>query len=123
MPEGAFDTIVASHAIEHLPSEALHSTLKRLVGALAPQGRMLIEVPQGGHSYLHLAGQRQDPHTLFFTGQSLVEAVQAAGGAILFQQAAGRIMSPPRADGIYAAEGPPFYQTQRGSLTLVCAAA
>ena len=123
LPMGTFDTIVASHAIEHLPAEALHTTLEVLMRALAPQGRLLIEVPQGGHSYLHLSGQRQDPHTLFFTGQALVEAVQAAGGTILFQQAAGRIMSPPRADGIYAAEGPPFYQTRRGSLTLVCAAA
>lgn len=123
LPQGAFDTIVASHAIEHLPAEALGSTLAALVGALAPQGRLLIEVPQGGHSYLHLAGQRQDPHTLFFTGQALVEAMRAAGAAVLFQQALGRVISPLRRDALYAAEGPPFYKTQRGSLTLICRAA
>lgn len=123
LPAGTFDTIVASHAIEHLPAEALHDTLVALMGALAPKGRMLIEVPQGGHSYLHLAGQRQDPHTLFFTGQALVEAVKAAGGDILFQQAVGHVQSPPRRDAIYTADGPPFYKTRRGSLTLVCCAA
>jgi hypothetical protein len=123
LPVGTFNTIVASHAIEHLPAEALHSTLVTLMGALAPKGRMLIEVPQGGGSYLHLAGQRQDPHTLFFTGQALVEAVTAAGGDILFQQAVGHVQSPQRSDVIYIADGPPFYKTRHGSLTLVCCVA
>ena len=93
------------------------------MGALAPKGQMLIEVPQGGHSYLHLAGQLQDPHTLFFTGQTLVEAVTSAGGDILFQQAVGHVQSPQRSDAIYIADGPPFYKTRRGSLTLVCCVA
>ena len=120
LPHGTFDTIVASHAIEHLPAEALRDTLKALIAALAPEGRMLIEVPQGGHSYLHLAGQRQDPHTLFFTGRALVEAVQASGGQIVFQQALGRVDAPRRTDPVYAAKGPPFFKTARGSLTVVC---
>ncbi len=123
LPKAAFDTIIASHVIEHLPVEALHDTLSALVAALTPQGRLLIEVPQGGHSYLHLAGQRQDPHTLFFTGQALVEVVRAAGAQILFQKAMGGVDSPARKDPIYVPEGPPFYRTLRGSLTVVCKAA
>jgi SAM-dependent methyltransferase len=122
LPETGFETIVASHVIEHLPAEQLHDTLVALVGALAPGGRLLIEVPQGGHSYLHLGGQRQDPHTLFFTGRALVEALRGAGATILFQKALGRIDSPLRDNGVYTPEGKPFYKTLRGSLTVICTA-
>lgn len=123
LPKGAFDTIVASHAIEHLPAEDLQPTLRAMVAALAPQGRLLIEVPQGGHSYLHLAGHRQDPHTLFFTGHALVNAVRAAGAEILFQHALGHVDSPRRATPIYTPKGAAFFETARGSLTVVCRAA
>jgi SAM-dependent methyltransferase len=120
LPEASFETIVASHVIEHLPAEQLQDTLAALVGSLAQGGRLLVEVPQGGHSYLHLGGQRQDPHTLFFTGHALVEALQAVGARILFQKALGRVDSPPRDNGIYIPEGPLFYRTLRGSLTVIC---
>jgi len=123
LPAKSFDTIVASHVIEHLPSEELQPTLERLLAALAPGGRLLIEVPQGGHSYLRLAGHRQDPHTLFFTGQALVEAVTSAGGDILYQMALGRVHNPRREKPIYRPKGPPFFRTARGSLTVVCTAA
>jgi SAM-dependent methyltransferase len=123
LPGSGFDAIVASHVIEHLPAEELLPTLEVLIGALAPQGRLLIEVPQSGHSYLHLSGQRQDPHTLFFTGQALAEAVQAAGGHILFQRAVGQLKSPLRENPVYTPKGPHFYKTQQGSLTLICSAA
>ena len=124
LPKAGYDTIVASHAIEHLPAEELRTTLAALLGALAPQGRLLIEVPQGGHSYLHLGGHRQDPHTLFFTGQALVEALSAVGAQILFQQAMSKVDSPRRAEAIYTPDaGVPFYGTQRGSLTVICAPA
>ncbi|WP_168199339.1 class I SAM-dependent methyltransferase [Pseudorhodobacter turbinis] len=120
LPKAEFDTIVASHSIEHVPAADLHETLTALISALKPQGRLLIEVPQGGHSYLHLAGHRQDPHTLFFTGQALVEALKAAGAEILFQQAMSRVDSPRRIDPIYTGTGDPFFETARGSLTVIC---
>jgi len=121
LPVQGIDSIVASHAIEHLPAEGLAPTLAALMRALAPAGRMLIEVPQGGHSYLHLGGHRQDPHTLFFTGKALTSAIEAAGGRILFQRAMGRVDSPRRDDPVYVPpDSPPFHRTQRGSLTVVC---
>ena len=120
LPKATFDTIVASHALEHLPAETLHSVVTSLFDALAPGGTLLIEVPQGGHSHLHLAGERQEPHTIFFTGQSLVEVVRRAGGKILFQQALGRVESPRREAPIYTPSGPPFFRTAKGSLTVVC---
>lgn len=120
LPENTFDCILASHAIEHLPPETLEQVLKTLIDALGPEGRLLIEVPQGGHSYLHLAGQRQDPHTLFFTGRALALSVRRAGGNILFQRSVGKVASPLREDPIYTPKGTPFFRSARGSLTIIC---
>ena len=120
LPERAFNTIIASHTIEHLPAEDLQEVLGKLMASLSPKGRMLIEVPQGGHSHLHLRGERQDPHTLFFTGQAMCRAIKSVGGKILFRQALGRIGSPRRDAPIYTPTGPKFFTTSRGSLTLIC---
>jgi SAM-dependent methyltransferase len=120
LPQAAFDTIVASHSIEHLPSEELNATLVALLGALAPDGRLLIEVPQGGHSHLHLAGHRQDPHTLFFTGQALSWALRLCGAEVVFQKALGVLDSPRRKYPIYTPRPGLFYETRRGALTLIC---
>lgn len=120
LPTRAFNTIIASHAIEHLPAEDLQEVLSKLMASLSPRGRMLIEVPQGGHSHLHLGGERQDPHTLFFTGEALVRAIEAVGGKTLFQKALSRLGSPKREEPVYTPSGPPFFTTSRGSLTIIC---
>lgn len=122
VPEASFDTIVASHTIEHLSAEELQPVLRGLLSKLTETGRLLIEVPQGGHSQLHLRGERQDPHTLFFTGEALVQAVKRAGGQIVFQQAVSRVDNPRRDDPIYTPSGStPFFITTRGGLTVICA--
>ena len=118
--ENQFHTIVASHSIEHLVAEELQSTLSKLIKALRPGGRFLIEVPQGGHSYLHLAGARQDPHTLFFTPEALSRAVERAGGTILFQEALAKVEIPRRKVGIYSPSDHTFFNANRGSLALIC---
>ena len=120
LPTRAFNTIIASHTIEHLPAEDLQEVLGKLMASLTPKGRMLIEVPQGGHSHLHLRGERQDPHTLFFTGQAISRALKSVGAKILFREALGRIDSPKRDNPIYTPPGPAFFTTSRGSLTLIC---
>jgi 2-polyprenyl-3-methyl-5-hydroxy-6-metoxy-1,4-benzoquinol methylase len=120
IPQGYFDVIVASHTVEHLVAEELIETLRHLVGALRPHGLMLIEVPQGGHSYLHLEGARQDPHTLFFTPQALVEAVTRAGGDIVFAGAVAKPEIPRRDKPIYTPEGSAFNKVNRGGLTVIC---
>ena len=120
LPQGFFDCILASHAIEHLPPEALQEVLKALLAALAPGGRMLIEVPQGGHSHLHLAGHRQEPHTLFFTGEALERALKTAGAPILKTIAMGKTESPRRDNPIYRPGDADFHCTSRGSLSVIC---
>lgn len=120
IPKGYFDVIVASHTIEHLVAEELIDTLNLLIGALRPHGLMLIEVPQGGHSYLHLEGARQDPHTLFFTPQALVSSVKRAGGDIVFAGAVGKPEIPRRKKPIYTPAGSAFNKVNRGGLTVIC---
>lgn len=120
VPQDYFDVIVASHSIEHLVAEELTETLAHLVGSLRETGLMLIEVPQGGHSYLHLEGARQDPHTLFFTPQALVEAVTRAGGEIVYAGAVAKPEIPRRKKPIYTPEGSAFNKVNRGGLTVVC---
>lgn len=114
-----FDSIVASHAIEHLVPEDLISTLETLLAALTDDGLFLIEVPQGGISYLDIRGE-QDPHTIFFTPQGICEAVEKAGGEIIFRKAYSKIPVEHRANAIYEPTGRVFYKDQRGALTVIC---
>jgi len=120
VPQNHFDIIVASHSIEHLVGEELRKTLKHLLASLRDGGLMLIEVPHGGHSYLHLKGARQDPHTLFFTPQALYEAVQYAGGEIIFADAVAKPLIPRREHPIYTPKADGFFDVDRGSLTVIC---
>jgi hypothetical protein len=113
--------IVASHSIEHLVAEELQSTLSRLITALRAGGRLLVEVPQGGHSYLHLRGARQDPHTLFFTPEALSRAITRAGGVILYEGALAKEEIPRRSNPIYQpAQDHAFFYANRGSLVVIC---
>lgn len=114
-----YDGIVASHSIEHLVPEHLYKTLALLIGSLKPEGRCLIEVPQGGHSFLHL-DTRQDPHTIFFTPEGIVRAVQRAGGRVLYNSAAAKTLVPTREKPIYQPRNNHFYSEKRGSLVIVC---
>lgn len=114
-----FDAIVSSHSLEHLAAEDLRPTLELLLGALKPQGKLLIEVPNGGHAYLHLEA-RNDPHTLFFTPAGIVAAVEGAGGRVLYRKARGKSVSARRHDPLYSPSGGCFAEEARGALTLVC---
>ncbi|WP_333834457.1 class I SAM-dependent methyltransferase [Rubrimonas sp.] len=114
-----FDAIVSSHSLEHLAAEDLRPTLTILLGALKPQGKLLIEVPNGGHAYLHLEA-RNDPHTLFFTPAGIVAAVEGVGGRVLYRKARGKSVSPLRHDPFYAPSGGRFAEEARGALALVC---
>lgn len=119
LPRGTFDAIVASHSMEHLAIEALMPSLRRLVRSLKPGGHLLIEVPQGGLSYLYLNG-RHDPHTIFFTPQSLSLAVEATGAEVVFTRCFAPKPSPLRPDAIYHPEGSDFWQSRTGAMTIVC---
>lgn len=115
-----FHTVIASHSIEHLVAEELQETLGILIRSLRKGGHFMIEVPQGGHSYLHLGGSRQDPHTLFFTPEALSRAVERAGGKILFQDAMAKVEIPRRKTPIYQPSPHPFYEANRGRIVIIC---
>lgn len=115
-----FDVIVASHSIEHLPSEDLLPTLRLLISSLSERGLFLIEVPQGGHSFADL-DTRQDPHTLFFTPEAITRAVENAGGKIIYSATAAVTETPRSATPIYIPQkGNYFFNDTRGGLTIVC---
>lgn len=114
-----YDGIVASHSIEHLVPEELTKVLGILLNSLKENGKLLIEVPHGGHTYLHLDA-RQDPHTIFFTPEGICRAVEVAGGRVLYHTTAAKTVAPLRADPIYTPKAKPFYKEQRGSMVVVC---
>lgn len=113
-----YDGIVASHSIEHLAPEELNKTLSRLIDALKPDGKLLIEIPHGGHSFVHLTAQ-QDPHTIFFTPQGLLCAIKRAGGRVLYHTQTASSPPKARSNPIYKPTGPDFFSERRGSLVIV----
>lgn len=113
-----YDGIVASHSIEHLVPEELQKTLSRLISSLKPEGKILVEVPHGGHSFVHLDA-RQDPHTIFFTPEGIVRAIKRAGGRVLYHAPAAVSQPPARSNPIYNPTGHPFFSERRGSLVVV----
>lgn len=115
----AFDAVVASHVLEHVVPEDLQKTVDILLKSLAPGGKLLIEVPHGGHTFARLTA-RQDPHTLFFTPEGIVRAVERAGGRVLFRQAMADLVEAPKETPVYTPKDIPFFKERRGALTLVC---
>ena len=120
LPENFFDVIVASHVVEHFTLTNLHINLINMVRALKKNsGLILVEVPQGGHSYLKLEA-RQDPHTLFFTPEGIYSAVKKANADIVAAYPRGipeveehphKIYTPTLQD--------KFFKTRKGGLTVI----
>lgn len=118
--QNTFDTIVSSHVFEHFTDDDVLDKMSMLLGALSPNGRLLIEVPQGGHSYLYPRG-KNEPHTIFFTAEGLRHLVTRAGGTVLaaYARAAGAQI-PERPDAIYHPDrGDSFAATTGGGLTVI----
>lgn len=113
-----YDGIVASHSIEHLVPEDLLDTLSRLLLCLKPNGRILIEIPHGGHSFVHLTAQ-QDPHTIFFTPEGVIRAITRAGGRVLYHTQTAAAIPLARSNPIYQPTGQAFFSERRGSLVIV----
>lgn len=119
LPRNFFSVILASHVVEHFTAEDLQKRLAQMAGALRPGGMMLIEVPQGGHSYLVL-GTKQDPHTLFFTPQGIQEAIAHTGLKILAAYTRAKGVVPLNKAAIYRPDpANAFFSTQSGGLTVI----
>jgi SAM-dependent methyltransferase len=88
-----FDAAVISHVLEHLlrPRQMLDIIKK----ALRPHGHLYLEVPNIPADYLsqypdnRWAPRYDEPHTVFFSRESLREMAQAAGFEVVFLDSAG----------------------------------
>ncbi|PMR73055.1 class I SAM-dependent methyltransferase [Billgrantia endophytica] len=128
LPESFFDVIVASHVVEHFIAEALIENLKGMLKSLKPGGMLLVEVPNGGHSYM-LLHARQDPHTIFFTPQGIRCALELAGASEVSYYARAKNDGEYHPQPIYKSsekkevakksKAQEFESTLRGGLTVV----
>jgi SAM-dependent methyltransferase len=85
---GSFDLITAFHVLEHVPEPV--TLLRRMLEWLAPGGRLVIEVPNVGGLGARLFGADWyaldlPRHLSHFTSASLDEAVERAGGRVVWR--------------------------------------
>lgn len=88
-PPESFDVVTAFHVIEHLP-DAL-GTLRRMVEWLAPDGLMIVEVPNvagvGGRLFgRYWSGLDFPRHLIHFTPETMGAMVERAGGRVVQAQ-------------------------------------
>lgn len=80
-PSAAFDVVVASHVLEHLPDPA--AAAAEIARILRPGGRLYVSVPNGGALEAGLFGSRwawEAPHHLHhFTPASFARMLERAG--------------------------------------------
>lgn len=115
----SFDVVLLSHSLEHFAHDQMFDRLKCLVDALAPGGLLYVEVPPGGLSWKHYS-YRHEPHTLFFTPESLDRLARRLNLEVLH---CGPLISTfnlieDRADPIYSPAEEKFGDP-RGRLTLL----
>ena len=80
----AFDVIVASHVLEHVPQPRFF--LSALCGSLSGRGALLIEVPNEDSATVGnwiQSGERGRMHLFFFTPRTLRDIIEAAGGRVV----------------------------------------
>jgi SAM-dependent methyltransferase len=113
------DVIVASHVVEHFTHTNLDINLGSMANALAPGGLLLIEVPQGGHSF-SILDTKQDPHTFFFTPEGIYRSIERQGIEILDAYPRGVKEVPAHPKAIYTpAPDNAFFLTRKGGLTII----
>jgi len=86
-PDGAFDVVTALHVLEHVPDPV--AMLRRMLAWLAPDGLLIVEVPNAGGLGARLfgaawCGLELPRHLSQFTPDSLERAVVRAGGRIVW---------------------------------------
>ena len=84
---GEFDLITAFHVLEHVPDPV--GAVRRMLGWLAPDGLLVIEVPNAGGLGAQLFGRAWSGlelprHLSHFTPATLGRAVEQAGGRVVW---------------------------------------
>lgn len=83
---GAFDVVTSFHVVEHLPRPL--PALERMLGWLAPDGLMIVEVPNvagaGGRLFgRYWSGLDFPRHLVHFTPATMAAMVERAGGRVV----------------------------------------
>lgn len=78
-PAGSFDTIIAYDVLEHLTRPELLNTLRAMSAALAPGGRLIFHLPNGGSPFYGRVRWGDITHELAFTRSSLVQLLVPLG--------------------------------------------
>ena len=75
-----FDLILVLHTLEHVPKEQVLPLLRAVRGALRPEGKVVVEVPNSEHPIVGNRNRYCDfTHSLGFTDLSLKFVLQNAG--------------------------------------------
>ncbi|MBD0864412.1 MAG: class I SAM-dependent methyltransferase [Rhodobacteraceae bacterium] len=80
-----FDLVQCSHTLEHFTYDNIREILEKTLRTLRPGGHFHIEVPRGAVQLAHFtAGKRGrthrlEPHTLFYSTESLLNLLDQAG--------------------------------------------
>jgi SAM-dependent methyltransferase len=85
-PAGAFDVVSAFHVLEHVPDPV--PVARRMLDWLAPEGLMIVEVPNAGGLGAALFGRAWSGlelprHLSHFTPESLARTIELAGGRVV----------------------------------------
>lgn len=107
--EGPFDLILSFHVLEHI--EQIGEELQHWKRLLKPEGRLLVEVPNGaGHPLLARDANQEHAHQ--FSPASLTLAVQRAGFQVL-SLGHGHFESPTYPDSLRLLAAPRLDDEQR----------
>lgn len=99
-----FDVIYSSHSIEHLHIDNLKSTLDCFLSRLSDDGLLFMEVPCG-NLLRYSVYARHDPHTIFFTPQSINIALLNSGFKSIYIFPVSRKTKAQRSDCKYSPKG------------------
>lgn len=92
LDDGPYDIIIMSHVLEHFTNPGLW--LERARDALAPEGLLLVEVPNDLNGVSSVT-TCDEPHISFFTAETLRRRLETAGLQILETFTAGRRFEAP----------------------------
>ena len=83
--DGAFDVVTSFHVVEHLTRPV--AALSRMIGWLAPEGMLIVEVPNAGGAGGRVFGRYWSGldfprHLVHFTPATMAAMVERAGGRV-----------------------------------------
>ncbi len=115
-----YDVILLSHSLEHFQYGDVLPRLTKLVDRLNPGGIFYIEVPPGGLGW-KTYHYKHEPHTLFFTPESLHNIGRKLDLELLLCRPLNKTYNKieDRADTIYNPPKDSAFDNPRGCLTLI----